>query len=182
MIFFTQSANGTRQLRLCSLGIVDGGTRKMNVNRCEMENRPMTQRLVKFGLSLLILMSCNPFLRAQADEYRFSFSGIHLQEGERVVGVDVSLKAGSFVTVSGLPPGWVVTIDNDASWQTSLKGDARLGSATLDPVGIQKWSILVHRFEFGDLKFHLSGTLLVTKNFQDVRKIPLGADNFREIH
>jgi len=141
----------------------------------------MKQHFKKLGFALLLLICFSLALRAQADEHRFSLSGIHLQEGERVVGIDVSLKAGTFVTVSGLPPGWVFTIDNDASWQTSLRGDAKLGSATLDPGSIEKWSIVVHRFEFGDLKFHLSGALLVTKNFEDVRKIPLGTDNFREI-
>lgn len=142
----------------------------------------MKQRLGKFklGLVLLLLICFNLPLKAQADEHRFSLSGIHLQEGERVVGINVSLKAGSFVTVSGLPPGWVFTIDNDASWQTSLKGDAQVGSATLDPSSIEKWSMLVRRFEFGDLKFRLSGVLLVTKNFEDVRKVTLGAENFRE--
>lgn len=127
-------------------------------------------------------MCCNLPLVAQGEDHRFSLSGIHLQEGERVVGIDVSLRAGSFVTIYGMPTGWLLTVDNDASWQTSLKGDAKVGAAALDTVSLQKMAILVHRCEFGDLKFHLSGILLVTKNFQDVRKVPLGVENFKEMH
>jgi hypothetical protein len=146
-----------------------------------MEGRSMKQRLAQLGIILLFLICCNLPLAAQAEDHQFSISGIHLQEGERVVGIDVSLQAGSFVTISGIPSGWLVIVDNDASWQTSLKGDAKIGSAALDATNMQKMNILVRRFEFGDLKFNLSGALLVTKNFEVVRKIPLGRENFKEI-
>ena len=141
----------------------------------------MKQRLAQLVIILLFLICCTLPLSAQTEDHQFSLSGIRLQEGERIVGIDVSLQAGSFVTIYGIPPGWLVTVDNDASWQTSLKGDAKIGSAALDATSMQRMSILVHRFEFGDLKFSLSGTLLVTKNFEAVRKVPLGPRNFTEI-
>jgi hypothetical protein len=114
-------------------------------------------------------------------DHRFRLEGVHLQAGERIVGLDVSLEAGDFVAVSGLPAGWLVTIDNDPSWQTSLKGDAKVGAATLDLENIRKLNMVIHRFEFGDLKFQISGYLLVTTNFENVRKVPLRIENFREV-
>ena len=123
---------------------------------------------------------CRP-LTAQNVDHRFRIENIHLQEGERIEGVDISIRAGDFVAVSGLPAGWLVTIDNDPSWQTSLKGDAKVGAAMLDAENIGKLTVLVHRFEFGDLKFQISGVLLVTTNFQNVRKVPLSVNNFKEV-
>ncbi len=139
--------------------------------------KPLALRL---GFISLLFVLANRPLGAQADDHLFRLEGVRLLDGERVVSIDVSVVAGDFAAVSGLPPGWQVNIDNDASWHTSLKGDAQLGAAALDAGSVQKMRMLVHKFEFGDLKFHLAGTLVVTKNFVDLRKVPLEARNFKQ--
>jgi len=140
----------------------------------------MKPLVLKLGFISLLLVCLNQPLGGQADDHLFHLEGIRLLDGERVVSIDVSVVAGDFAEVSGLPPGWQMNIDNDASWQTSLKGSAEVGTAALDAVSLQKLRMLIHRFEFGGLKFHLSGTLVVTKNFVDLRKVPLEAANFKQ--
>lgn len=134
----------------------------------------------KFAWITLFVIGMCQLLVAQDESYHLVLQGIHLQAGERIEGVDISIKAGAFAGVSGLPAGWTITVDNDPSWQTNLKGDAKVGAATVDASSIQKLNIVIHKFEFGDLKFQVSGTLLVTMDFESLRKIPLSRENFIE--
>ncbi len=106
---------------------------------------------------------------------------IHLQEGERVDGIELSIKAGSFVGFDPLPMGWYLIIDNDPSQQTSIKGDARVGTAALGLDDLLKLRILARKVEFGNFKFSISGTMIVTKTFEGERRIALDSANFKII-
>jgi len=88
------------------------------------------------------------------------------------------ITAGAFDSISSLPVGWYFLIDNDASWQTYVQANARVGSAALDADSVKKISINVIENEFGDLKYGLSGTLIVTSDFVNQRRILLSMTNF----
>ncbi len=134
----------------------------------------------KFTLFTILAVGFSQSIVAREEVRQFSLQAIHLKERERIVGIDISLQGGAFVGVSGLPAGWLVTIDNDPSWQTTLKGDVKVGAAALDTGSIQKLVLTTRKFEFDDLKFRISGVLLVTRNFKYIRKIQLGIENLRE--
>jgi len=115
---------------------------------------------------------------AQGQEQRIVLQNIRLQEGERIQGIELSVKAGSFVGFDPLPMGWYLIVDNDPSQQTSIKGDARVGAAALELDDLLRLQIRVRKVEFANWRFSISGTLIVTKTFQDERRIPLRAENF----
>ena len=138
----------------------------------------LISRRVIYGL-ILFLITFHVGGVAQGQEQRMVLQNIHLQEGERVESIELSIKAGSFIGFDPLPMGWYLIIDNDPSQQTSIKGDARVGTAALELDDLLKLRILARKVEFGDLKFSISGTLIVTKTFEDERRILLRSENFK---
>ena len=137
----------------------------------------------RFRYSLvLFLIALFGGTAAQGQEQRMILQNIHLQEGERVEGIELSIKGGSFVGFDPLPMGWYLIVDNDPSQQTSIKGDARVGTAALELGDLLKLRILARKVEFGNLKFTISGTLvIVTKTFEHERRIALQSENFKII-
>lgn len=131
----------------------------------------------------LVLLSTTLFAGkvAQGQDQRMVLQNIHLQDGERIDGIELSIKGGSFVGFDPLPMGWYLIIDNDPSQKTSIKGDARVGTAALELDDLLKLRILSRKVEFGDLKFSISGTLIVTKKFETERRIALHPENFKII-
>ena len=54
---------------------------------------------------------------AHGQEQRIVLQNIHLQEGERVYGIELSINAGSFIGFAPLPMGWYLIIDNADFYQ-----------------------------------------------------------------
>ena len=131
-----------------------------------------------YGLILFLIAACGAKI-AQGQEQRVVLQSIHLQEGERIESIELSVKAGSFVGFDPLPMGWYLIIDNNPSQQSSIKGDARIGTAALELDNLLKLEIRVQKIEFANRRFSISGTLIVTKTFEDERRIPLRAENFK---
>jgi hypothetical protein len=50
----------------------------------------------------------------------------------RVFALNLGLSHGFFDALKHIPNGWIITIDNDPSWNTSLHGHAIVGTAFLD--------------------------------------------------
>ena len=120
-------------------------------------------------------------MAAQGQDQRVVLQKIHLREGERVYGIELSINAGSFVGFDPLPMGWYLIIDNDPSQQTSISGDARVGAAALQLDELLKLKIVARKVEYGDLKFSISGTLNVMNKSQSQRQITLHPENFKII-
>jgi hypothetical protein len=144
----------------------------------EDEMKSIIQKAIAVILFCLLGASV-PVLAQAVDQKHFSLRDVHLQPDERVVGIELSVKAGSFVSIDRLPIGWLVTIDNDPSWHTTVKGNARVGAAALEMQPLQKLDFCVRKYEFGDLHFSISGDLIVTKDFEHERRIPLRSENFQ---
>jgi hypothetical protein len=51
----------------------------------------------------------------------------------RVVGFAASIVSGRVSSLPNVPIGWYITIDNDPSWRTKIKGTIIVGAAALDP-------------------------------------------------
>jgi hypothetical protein len=116
---------------------------------------------------------------AQSGRLRtFSVGNLSLQKNERIVGLEVDVAAGAFDSITKLPVGWTVTIDNDASWQTKVQASVQVGAASLSPESLQKVLLIVRENEFGDLKFNISGIVIVTTDFKTERRIPLRQSDF----
>ena len=56
------------------------------------------------------------------------------KSGERVVAIQVNLKAARISSLRDIPAGWEVTINNDPSWSTTLKATVLVGAAAIDDI------------------------------------------------
>ena len=135
--------------------------------------------IIPIALTLVRLLFVST---AHAQEQTFVLRQIHFEKGGRVVGLEVLIDAGSFVAIEPLPMGWFLTIDNDPSQQTSLKGDAGVGTAALEPRDLRNLRIRTRAVVFGGQRFSVSGTLVVTEDFQHERRIPLSLANFKSVN
>jgi hypothetical protein len=119
-------------------------------NGIQMQQR---ERVIRgryiYGFILFVIAVCGG-KTAQGQQQRIVLQNIHLEEGERVESIELSVKAGSFVGFAPLPMGWYLIIDNDPSQQTSIEGDARVGTAALGLDDLLKLEIRVRKVEFAD--------------------------------
>ncbi len=97
--------------------------------------------------------------------------------GERIVGIHIEITAGIIHAMNGLPRGWRITIDNKADGSASVLGGAEVGAAALDADQLIKFLRIEKDESLGE-KFEISGQLDVTRDFVDVRTLPLRLDNF----
>ena len=138
----------------------------------------MSIRLARFGFLAILTLSFGQCWAGPPLRRSFSVRHIPLRSGERIVGFEFHIVAGAFQKLDSLPVGWYLTIDNDASWQPSVEANAQVGAASLSQSSLQKLRVGILENEFGDLKLHLSGTVIVTADFVNERRIDLTTENF----
>ena len=118
-------------------------------------------------------------IQARADNSKrsaMSIQTIKISAGERIVSFEIRISAGAFRIISNLPVGWTVVIDNDASWQTRVTGSPEVGAAALSEE-LKELRFLIEKNKFEDSKFRVEGTVSVTKDFQQTRKIWLNSSD-----
>jgi hypothetical protein len=113
----------------------------------------------------------------QEGTYSISVPLLRTSVGERVVSFEIDVTAGTVQAVSSLPIGWYVAVDNDASWRTKVTANTTVGAAALSPEQFQRIRLLVKKDETY-LKFDVSGSVSVTKDFEKERHIPIRMDQF----
>ena len=136
----------------------------------------MSRFVCLFSLALMLLVSAGA--AEKPAEYTVSISNVRVSAGESVVSFEIDVTAGAFESVSDVPVGWYLTVDNDASWQTKIKANTTVGAAALKPEDLRKLRFKVKKNEFGDLKFDLAGTVSVTKDYQKERPLHLKMSDF----
>ncbi len=106
-------------------------------------------------------------------------SHVQTTKGERIVGFEIEVTSGMVRSVSNLPIGWYVQVDNDASWNTTIKGNVSVGAAALEPDELREVCITVSRDTTKDQNpFAVLGTVAVTTDFEKTRKLPLATADF----
>ena len=91
----------------------------------------------------------------QIAKYSVSIPDLKVANGERVVSLEIDIRAGAVESVSNIPVGWNFVIDNDPSWQPKITATTIVGGASLTPSDLKKIQFTVRKNEFGDLKFGL---------------------------
>jgi hypothetical protein len=110
--------------------------------------------------------------------YSVSIPALKVAPGERIISLEIQIKAATVEGVTNLPLGWSFSDDNDPSWQPKIIAATIVGGASLEPADLKKLRLTVRKNEFGDLKFALSGTVSVTKNFTEERQLSLKTSDF----
>ena len=62
----------------------------------------------------------------------YSIVAPSLPAGERLMAFAIHIANGRVDHLVNCPPGWVITVNNNPSWQGSLQGNAVVGAAAID--------------------------------------------------
>lgn len=60
-------------------------------------------------------------------------AGLPKPQRESIVGIKVTVTGGAIASLSEVPVGWRIAIDNDPSWKTTLTASVIVASAALGP-------------------------------------------------
>ena len=107
-----------------------------------------------------------------------SIPSIHLTAKERIVGFEIHIQSGMIAQLPKVPRGWGISIDNDPSWMTSMKGNLAVGSAALSPDFFHDFVVVEQEAPPFNLPLEISGTVLVTEDFVTQRTINLEMKDF----
>jgi hypothetical protein len=114
----------------------------------------------------------------KTDKYKVFIRDIAASPGEVIVAFEIRGTAAAIRSVSNIPVGWHFIEDNDASWQTKLTANSLVGAASLRPEDLKRVEVVVNKNEFGGLRFRLSGSVVLTKDYIKQRKIVISQEDF----
>jgi hypothetical protein len=144
-------------------------------------NRPggtmVYRRLALLAFSLFLL-STSMRAAPRKEDLGVSVSNLSISTGEVIVSFEIDVTAGAIKSISNVPVGWYIIVDNDPSWQTKIKGNVRVGSASLSVEDFRKLQFVVEKNEFGDLSFGLSGLAFVTSDYNKQKQVPIMTADF----
>ncbi len=123
---------------------------------------------------LLTGLSCgdNP------DVYSISIANLKADKDAAIGKLEVRINAGTIQSVQNIPIGWIITIDDDVSWRSVIRGNSQGASATLSPDELQRIALIVRRNETANFKFDVSGTFTEVKTFGNPTKIEATMNDF----
>lgn len=110
---------------------------------------------------------------APAKEYVLSLKGLDVHPGERIVGFDMRGKNLTLDRVANFPNGWSFKIETDPAGNLEISGSIIVGAAALSPSDVERGWIFRDPPGPSDEPPSLSGSISVTKTFDDARDIPL---------
>jgi hypothetical protein len=126
------------------------------------------RRSLPLSFLLPLFAAIVPVLPAQ--KYPVSIPSLKLADGERVVGFEIHVESGKVAAAPNIPIGWSVSIDNDASWNTSLKALVPVGAAAWDDKFFRKF-VIVEREDRNKAPLSVHCDISVTKDFATTRTI-----------
>lgn len=130
----------------------------------------MKQHLSAIGLALALVCASSA---ASAKDYVLSFKGVDVHPGERIVGLEIHGKNLTLASVVHMPNGWSFKIDTDPAGTTDISGAVIIGAAALSPGDVEQAWLFRDPPGTANEPAALTGTISVTKTFDDSREIPL---------
>lgn len=128
--------------------------------------------------SLVLILPVTVHAAEKTEEYTVSIPSLRVSPGESVVSFEIDVTAGAIRSLSNIPVGWYLVVDNDASWQTKIKANTTVGAAALKPEDLSKVRFVVEKNEFGDLRFEITGAVSVTKDYEKERRLSFKMSDF----
>jgi hypothetical protein len=135
-----------------------------------------TNRALFALLSVAVTVVPLAVLAAYGQTMSISIPGLHAASKERVVGFEIHVKSGRIAQLPNVPIGWNVSVDNDASWNTVIKGTSMVGAAAVDPRFFRGF-LVVEKNESLGIPFDLEGEVIVTEDFTTERRIKVGIED-----
>jgi hypothetical protein len=108
-----------------------------------------------------------------------SVPALHLANNERVVGLEIHVRSGRIASLPSFPIGWNISVDNDPSWNTVIKGSIDVGAAAMDQDFLRDFMVVeVEKDALSEAPFELQGDVIVTSDFITERRIKLSMKDF----
>ena len=116
---------------------------------------------------------------SQPEKTSISYSPRHLrlQPAEEIIGFEIEVSGGGFESISSLPKGWRIAIDNKSVLQTRLSADLAFGSERMNAAQMQDVVVTLSSIELENQTFRVTGHLLVTNGASE-RRLSLTSQNF----
>jgi hypothetical protein len=108
-----------------------------------------------------------------------SIPALHTLKKERIVGFEVRVRSGRIAQLPNVPIGWNISVNNDPSWNTEVKGAIAVGAAALDAEFFRHFIVVeVQKAPPSEMPFALEGEVVVTSDFSTERAIRLSTKDF----
>jgi len=124
-----------------------------------------------------IIASFAPGDALSGDLFSVSVKNIVLARGERIANFELSVKAGRIYSLSHVPWGWEIYIDNQPSWNTRVSGGVVVGAAGLYLDFFEEEFLVIEKDADDPQAFRIELVLYVTTNFEDVRPYVVDGKN-----
>ena len=132
--------------------------------------------LVLIMISAVLILSL-PIRALSAQIWSISIKNIQLDRDERIVGFELKVTSGGICSLKSIPMGWNIQIDNDASWNTNMKGEIEVGSAALNQDFFKDFAV-IKKAPQEDPPFDVEMVLITTRDFEKEKRYSLKKEKF----
>jgi len=141
-----------------------------------MNSKFLRQAYIVIALGAPVLLGG---VRAQSQIVSVSVPALHVANKERIVGFEIHVRSGRIALLPNVPIGWNVSVNNDPSWNTVVKGSIDVGAAAMDPEFLRDFLVVeVERDAPSDMPFDLQGEVIVTSDFLSEKHMKLTMKDF----
>lgn len=98
------------------------------------------------------------------------------KKGERVVAFQVDVKNARICHMKDIPAGWDISINNDPSWNSTLKATVLVGAAAIDETEFFRDFLVIERIPgiaFKAKEPHAEMIVSVSKDLEEHREIKI---------
>jgi hypothetical protein len=141
-----------------------------------MNSKSVNSVYLLIVLATLILLSG---VRAQCQIVSVSVPALQLSKNERIIGFEIHVRSGRIALLPNVPIGWNISVDNDPSWNTVIKGSIEVGAAATDPDFFRDFMVIqVEEDAPSNMPLDLQGEVIVTSDFTSEKRIKLLMKDF----
>jgi hypothetical protein len=142
--------------------------------------RPARRRGLAGWLALAAWLGLGPVLAPGAAHagsfWLVSAAGVQLRPGERIVGFELTVRAGRVAALRTVPAGWSVTVDNEPAAHASASGGILIGAAALDPAELADFFVVESYGPPDAARVDVELVLEVTTDFARERRVVVPRD------
>ena len=141
-----------------------------------MNSKVLNQAYLVIAIATLALLSG---VKAQCQILSVSVPALHISSKERIIGFEIHVRSGRIALLPNMPIGWNISVDNDPSWNTVIKGSIDVGAAAMDAEFLRDFIVVeVEKDAPPDMPLDLKGEVIVTSDFSSERRIKLLMKDF----
>jgi hypothetical protein len=141
-----------------------------------MNSKFLNQTCLVIAIATLALLSG---VKAQCQILSVSVPSLHISNNQRIIGFEIHVRSGRIALLPNVPIGWNISVDNDPSWNTVIKGSIDVGAAAMDAEFLRDFIVVeVEKDAPPDMPLDLQGEVIVTSDFSSERRIKLSMKDF----